>query len=48
MQNADLTEKSGTLKSIKNLFSYIKMGKKRLGILKLKKTDFTTIRLLFF
>ena len=27
MQNADLTEKSGSLSSIKNLFSYIKMVK---------------------
>ena len=28
MQNADLTEKTGTLKSIKKLLSYIKMCKK--------------------
>ena len=27
MQNADLTEKSGTLWNIKTLFSYIKMRK---------------------
>ena len=27
MQNTDLTEKSGTLLNIKNLLSYIKMGK---------------------
>ena len=27
MQNTDLTEKSGALQSIKNLISYIKMGK---------------------
>ena len=30
MKNADLTEKRGTLKSIKNLFSYIKLGKETL------------------
>ena len=27
MQNADLTKKSATLWNIKNLFSYVKMGK---------------------
>ena len=27
MQNTDLTEKSGTLKNTKKLFSYVKMGK---------------------
>ena len=27
MKNADLTEKGGTLQNIKNLLSYIKMGK---------------------
>ena len=32
MQNANLTEKSGTLYKIKNLFSYIKMGKEILTL----------------
>ena len=27
MRNANLTEKSGTLENIKNLLSYVKMGK---------------------
>ena len=32
MQNADLTEKSGTLENRKNLFSCIKVGKKILTL----------------
>ena len=32
MQNSGLTEKSGTLYNIKNLFSYIKMGKEMLTL----------------
>ena len=48
MQNADLTEKSGTLENMNNLFSYIRMGKEILtfGILKLKKINFTLMRLM--
>ena len=30
LQNADLTEKSGTLLNVKKVFSYMKMGKEHL------------------
>ena len=42
MQNADLTEKSGTLQNIKNLFSYIKMAKEILtfGDIEIEKNKF--------
>ena len=42
MQNADLTEKSRTLQNIKDLFSYIKMGKVNLtfGDIEIEKNKF--------
>ena len=42
MQNADLTEKSETLENIKNLFSYIKVGKEVLtfGNTEIEKNNF--------
>ena len=49
MQNDDLTDKSRTLQNIKNLFSYMKMGREILafGNIESEKKKFTTIRLLF-
>ena len=42
IQNADLTEKSGSLQNIKKLFSYIKMGKEVLtfGDIEIEKNKF--------
>ena len=42
MQNADLTEKTGTLSNIKNLLSYIKMGEKiiKFGDTEVEKNKF--------
>ena len=53
MQNADLTEKNGTLWNKDNLFSYVKMDKEILTfgnteIEKKKKKKITAIRLLHF
>ena len=50
MQNADLTEKTGTLSNIKNILSYIKMGEKiiKFGDTKVEKSKFSAMKLLFF
>ena len=49
MQNADLTEKSGSLSSIKNLFSYIKMVKEILtfGDIEIEKNKFYGHKIVF-
>ena len=49
MQNADLTDKNGTLQNIKNLLLCIKMGKEILtfGDIEIEKKT-TAIRFLFF
>ena len=52
MQNADLTEKNGTLWNKDNLFSYVKMDKEILTFgnteIEKKKKKITAIRLLHF
>ena len=50
MQNADLTEKSGTLENMKNLFSYVKMGKEILRFcgIEIEKKKNSAMRLLFY